>query len=96
MIWHSDPALDKTQVEMLIVFAGNYLAISEALAEAGILAFGHDHVGHGQSEGIPAYIESVDDYVDDLIFHCQVPLLVKLPDTLEHSVLVLRCKVCIQ
>ncbi len=42
------------------------------MAEANILAFGHDHVGHGQSEGISAYIESVDEYVDDLINHCQV------------------------
>ncbi len=53
-------------------FAGNYHTVGEALAEANILAFGHDHVGHGQSEGIPAYIESVDEYVDDLIQHCQV------------------------
>jgi hypothetical protein len=59
-------------IQTSYVFSGNYHAIAEALAESGILAFGHDHVGHGQSEGIPAYIESVDDYVNDLVYHCQV------------------------
>ena len=37
-----------------------------------MLAFGHDHAGHGRSEGIQAYIETVDDYVDDLVDHCMV------------------------
>ena len=39
-----------------------------------MLAFGHDHAGHGRSEGIQAYIETVDDYVDDLVDHCMVIL----------------------
>ena len=48
----------------------NYHSIGEALAAEGVLAFGHDHVGHGRSEGIRAYIDTVDEYVDDLIDHC--------------------------
>jgi len=34
--------------------------------------FGHDHIGHGCSEGKRAYIENVDDFVDDVIHHCMV------------------------
>ena len=51
---------------------GNYHSVGNALAAKGILAFGHDHSGHGKSEGIQAYIETVDDYVADLIAHCDV------------------------
>ena len=51
---------------------GNYHSIGEALSSEGVLAFGHDHVGHGRSEGIQAYIDSVDQYVDDMIDHCTV------------------------
>ena len=36
----------------------------------GCLAFGHDHVGHGTSEGKRVSIENVDHYVDDVIHHC--------------------------
>ena len=42
------------------------------MASEGILAFGHDHAGHGRSDGFRAYIETVDEYVDDLIDHCMV------------------------
>jgi len=47
-----------------------YHNVGKALASEGMLAFGHDHAGHGRSEGIQAYIDSVDDYVDDLVDHC--------------------------
>ena len=40
------------------------------LAERGMVVFGHDHLGHGESEGKRAYIENVDHYVDDLVQHC--------------------------
>ena len=55
----------------LITGAG-YHNVGKALASEGMLAFGHDHAGHGRSEGIQAYIASVDDYVDDLVDHCLV------------------------
>ena len=32
--------------------------------------FGHDHAGHGQSEGNRANIASVDEYADDVVQHC--------------------------
>ena len=35
-----------------------------------MVVFGHDHLGHGESEGKRAYIENVDQYVDDLVQHC--------------------------
>ncbi|XP_023321474.1 monoglyceride lipase [Eurytemora carolleeae] len=42
--------------------------------DEGFYVFGHDHVGHGKSDGRRVYIENVDDYCDDVIQHC---LLVK-------------------
>ena len=36
----------------------------------GMVVFGHDHIGHGESDGSRAYIENVDHYVDDVITHC--------------------------
>ena len=35
-----------------------------------MMVFGHDHLGHGESDGKRAYIENVDFYVDDVIQHC--------------------------
>ena len=35
-----------------------------------MVVFGHDHMGHGESDGSRAYIEDVDHYVDDVITHC--------------------------
>ena len=53
---------------------GNYHSLGNALARAGFLAFGHDHVGHGKSEGTRSYVENVDDFVEDIIDHCEVNL----------------------
>ena len=40
------------------------------LGTKGMMVFGHDHLGHGESDGKRAYIENVDYYVDDVIQHC--------------------------
>jgi len=50
---------------------GNYHSLGQALAARGLLAFGHDHAGHGKSDGKRAYIDSVDDFVLDMLDHCE-------------------------
>lgn len=49
---------------------GWYDGLAGELCEDGLLAFGHDHQGHGQSEGRRAFVESVDEYVADVLRHC--------------------------
>ncbi len=46
---------------------GRYDALASSLAAEGILVFGHDHVGHGQSEGDRVHIERYEQYVQDVI-----------------------------
>ncbi len=46
---------------------GRYDALASSLAAVGILVFGHDHVGHGQSEGDRVHIECYEQYVQDVI-----------------------------
>jgi len=51
---------------------GLYHQVAKFLNEYGFFVFGHDHVGHGKSEGKRVYIENVDHYCDDIITHCQI------------------------
>ena len=55
------------------------------LAERGMVVFGHDHIGHGESEGRRAYIENVDHYVDDLVQHCMDMQVYIQPDLYQIS-----------
>lgn len=72
--WHPPPGV---QVRCLVYLShgfsehlGLYSEVGEFMGQRGFLAFGHDHVGHGNSEGKRVYIEHVDHYVDDVINHC--------------------------
>lgn len=47
-----------------------YEDLALRLTAGDLLAFGHDHVGHGRSEGVKGHVENVDDYVEDVLRHC--------------------------
>lgn len=47
-----------------------YIQLANLLASHGFLVFGHDHLGHGRSDGKRVYIESIDEFVDDVFKHC--------------------------
>jgi len=50
---------------------GLYQHVAAALTEKGLMPFGHDHRGHGRSGGKRAYIDDVDEYVDDIFKHAR-------------------------
>jgi alpha-beta hydrolase superfamily lysophospholipase len=41
--------------------------LADRLAEHGIACFGTDHYGHGSSAGLPGFVPSFDDVVDDML-----------------------------
>ena len=55
----------------------NQLAIDGS--KAGLVMFGHDHVGHGRSNGKRAQAGNIQDYVDPVIQHCR-EVKFKYPD----------------
>ena len=48
-----------------------YRGVAEAGAKAGFLMFGHDHLGHGRSDGKRAQAEDIGDYVEPMLGHCR-------------------------
>jgi len=47
-----------------------YDGIGSTGAQQGILVFGHDHTGHGLSEGDRVQVESEEEYVRPVLEHC--------------------------
>lgn len=46
-----------------------YELASLLAAEKHLLVFGHDHVGHGLSDGERANVKDMDEYVNDVFHH---------------------------
>ena len=48
-----------------------YSALAEAGREAGLLVFGHDHAGHGESEGERVLVADMAELTGPLVQHCR-------------------------
>ena len=57
-----------------------YTQLAEEGRKRGLLCFGHDHVGHGQSEGERVQVGDMAEYVDPVITHCKA-MTDKYPNT---------------
>jgi acylglycerol lipase len=72
------PDPDKTPLALVFMshgfseHLGLYNLLGKAFQGRDVVLFGHDHIGHGKSDGKRVYIESVDQYVDDMYQHCKV------------------------
>jgi acylglycerol lipase len=51
---------------------GRYDEFAILLADSGLCVFGHDHVGHGHSDGERVHVENIDTYVQDVINHVEL------------------------
>ncbi|GIX93315.1 monoglyceride lipase [Caerostris darwini] len=49
-----------------------YEPLAKTLASNNFFVFSHDHVGHGQSEGSRAQIDTFDSFVDDVFKHTDI------------------------
>ena len=51
---------------------GRYEHVAKALNALGLVVYGMDHQGHGQSEGDRAYAKRFSHFVDDVIILCDI------------------------
>lgn len=51
---------------------GRYDHLAQAFNSAGISVYGLDHVGHGQSQGDRAYVETLNHYVVDALTYVKI------------------------
>ena len=56
-----------------------YTELAEEACSQGLLVFGHDHVGHGESEGDRVIVNSMSEYTEPVIQHCK-EVMSKYPD----------------
>ncbi|HRK73969.1 MAG TPA: lysophospholipase [Rhodothermales bacterium] len=67
--WHPDSGEAKAALVLvhgLAEHSGRYVPFARDLCEQQIEVFAYDQQGHGKSEGLRAYVDCFDDYVDDL------------------------------
>jgi len=57
-----------------------YSELAQAGVDQGLLVFGHDHVGHGESEGERVLVSDMEEFVAPVIQHCQ-HMCDQYPDT---------------
>jgi len=53
-------------VHGLAEHSGRYANIVEHYVPGGVAVYGFDHIGHGKSDGVRAYIKRFDDFIDTL------------------------------
>lgn len=66
--WHPD---GPTRAAVLIVHglgehSGRWNHVGDALAARGFAVYSYDHRGHGESGGLPAHVDTWDEYLDDI------------------------------
>lgn len=86
---HQDPRWLAVLVHGYGEHIGRYFHVAEALAKAGAVVVGHDHVGHGRSTGERVLITDFEKVVDDLraVLSCAQGGYPELPTVLiGHSI----------
>jgi len=56
-----------------------YSELAEDACGRGLVVFGHDHVGHGESEGDRVIVKTMSEYTEPVIQHCK-EMMSKHPD----------------